>query len=73
MYFISPDTKTKKAKNSEPKSNLDVLKKNEALEKKDEGKKTQKTEDEKDKDKEGEDDEEAEEPDKYDEEEHEEV
>ncbi|KAM6363273.1 DNA-directed RNA polymerase III subunit RPC7 [Pluvialis apricaria] len=62
--------KPKKAKNSEPKSNLDVLKKIEELEKDDE---EEKSEDEKDKtkDKEGEDDEEAE-PEEYDEEEHEE-
>ncbi|KAL9822466.1 LOW QUALITY PROTEIN: DNA-directed RNA polymerase III subunit RPC7 [Geothlypis trichas] len=70
MYFISPGAKTNKAKNSEPKSNLDVLKKNEDLEKKDEEK--EKPEDEKEKDKEGEDDEEAEEPEEYDEDEHEE-
>ncbi|NWX24632.1 RPC7 polymerase, partial [Aegotheles bennettii] len=65
-------TKPKKAKNSEPKSNLDVLKKIEELEKKDD--EEEKSEDEKDKtkDKEGEDDEEAEEPEEYDEEEHEE-
>ncbi|XP_017668205.1 PREDICTED: DNA-directed RNA polymerase III subunit RPC7 [Lepidothrix coronata] len=64
--------KPKKAKNFEPKSNLDVIKKIEELEKKDD--KEEKSEDEKDKtkDKEGEDDEEAEEPDEYDEEEHEE-
>ncbi|KFO06339.1 DNA-directed RNA polymerase III subunit RPC7, partial [Balearica regulorum gibbericeps] len=63
--------KPKKAKSSEPKSNLDVLKKIEELEKKDD---EEKSEDEKDqtKDKEGEDDEEAEEPEEYDEEEHEE-
>ncbi|XP_032297142.1 DNA-directed RNA polymerase III subunit RPC7 isoform X5 [Coturnix japonica] len=65
--------KPKKAKNSEPKSNLDVLKKIEELEKKDD--EEEKSDDEKDrtKDKEGEDDEEAEEPEEYDEEEHEEV
>ncbi|KAM6289482.1 DNA-directed RNA polymerase III subunit RPC7 [Aegotheles albertisi] len=65
-------TKPKRAKNSEPKSNLDVLKKIEELEKKDD--EEEKSEDEKDKtkDKEGEDDEEAEEPEEYDEEEHEE-
>ncbi|NWX90486.1 RPC7 polymerase, partial [Nothoprocta pentlandii] len=68
-------TKLKKAKSSapsEPKSNLDMLKKIEELEKKDE--EEEKSEDEKDKakDKEGEDDEEAEEPEEYDEEEHEE-
>ncbi|KAM6034843.1 DNA-directed RNA polymerase III subunit RPC7 isoform 2-T4 [Theristicus caerulescens] len=64
--------KPKKAKSSEPKSNLDVLKKFEELEKKDDDE--EKSEDEKDKtkDKEGEDDEEAEEPEEYDEEEHEE-
>ncbi|NXN47341.1 RPC7 polymerase, partial [Rhinoptilus africanus] len=64
--------KPKKAKSSEPKSNLDVLKKIEELEKKDN--EEEKSEDEKDetKDKEGEDDEEAEEPEEYDEEEHEE-
>ncbi|NXA49547.1 RPC7 polymerase, partial [Nothocercus julius] len=67
-------TKLKKAKStapSEPKSNLDMLKKIEELEKKDE--EEEKSEDEKDKakDKEGEDDE-AEEPEEYDEEEHEE-
>ncbi|KFZ51974.1 DNA-directed RNA polymerase III subunit RPC7, partial [Podiceps cristatus] len=64
--------KPKKAKSSEPKSNLDVLKKIEELEKKDD--EEDKSEDEKDKtkDKEGEDDEEAEEPEEYDEEEHEE-
>ncbi|KFR01225.1 DNA-directed RNA polymerase III subunit RPC7, partial [Nipponia nippon] len=64
--------KPKKAKSSEPKSNLDVLKKIEELEKKDD--EEEKSEDEKDKtkDKEGEDDEEAEEPEEYDEEEHEE-
>ncbi|NWV12722.1 RPC7 polymerase, partial [Ptilonorhynchus violaceus] len=61
--------KPKKAKNSELKSNLDVIKKIEELEKKDE--EEEKSEDEKDKrkDKEGEDDEE---PEEYDEEEHEE-
>ncbi|NXX13338.1 RPC7 polymerase, partial [Podargus strigoides] len=64
--------KPKKAKSSEPKSNLDVLKKIEELEKKDD--EEEKSEDEKDKtkDKDGEDDEEAEEPEEYDEEEHEE-
>ncbi|NXC76880.1 RPC7 polymerase, partial [Anhinga anhinga] len=64
--------KPKKTKSSEPKSNLDVLKKIEELEKKDD--EEEKSEDEKDKtkDKEGEDDEEAEEPEEYDEEEHEE-
>nr|XP_021146771.1 DNA-directed RNA polymerase III subunit RPC7 isoform X2 [Columba livia] len=64
--------KPKKAKSSEPKSNLDVLKKIEELEKKDD--EEEKSEDEKDKtkDKEGEDDDEAEEPEEYDEEEHEE-
>ncbi|KFQ78904.1 DNA-directed RNA polymerase III subunit RPC7, partial [Phoenicopterus ruber ruber] len=64
--------KPKKAKSSEPKSNVDVLKKIEELEKKDD--EEEKSEDEKDKtkDKEGEDDEEAEEPEEYDEEEHEE-
>ncbi|KFW93064.1 DNA-directed RNA polymerase III subunit RPC7, partial [Phalacrocorax carbo] len=64
--------KPKKAKSSEPKSNLDVLKKIEELEKKDD--EEEKSEDEKDKpkDKEDEDDEEAEEPEEYDEEEHEE-
>ncbi|NWQ98884.1 RPC7 polymerase, partial [Burhinus bistriatus] len=64
--------KPKKAKSSEPKSNLDVLKKIEELEKKDD--EEEKSEDEKDKtkDKEGEDDEEGEEPEDYDEEEHEE-
>ncbi|XP_009583328.1 PREDICTED: DNA-directed RNA polymerase III subunit RPC7 [Fulmarus glacialis] len=70
--------KPKKAKSSEPKSNLDVLKKieeialSQELEKKDD--EEEKSEDEKDKtkDKEGEDDEEAEEPEEYDEEEHEE-
>ncbi|NXK25692.1 RPC7 polymerase, partial [Arenaria interpres] len=64
--------KPKRAKSSEPKSNLDVLKKIEELEKKDD--EEEKSEDEKDKakDKEGEDDEEAEEPEEYDEEEHEE-
>ncbi|KFP52413.1 DNA-directed RNA polymerase III subunit RPC7, partial [Cathartes aura] len=64
--------KPKKAKSSEPKSNLDVLKKIEELEKKDD--EQEKSEDEKDKtkDEEGEDDEEAEEPEEYDEEEHEE-
>ncbi|NXP47964.1 RPC7 polymerase, partial [Heliornis fulica] len=64
-------TKPKKAKISDPKSNLDVLKKFEELEKKDD---EEKSEDEKDKtkDKEGEDDEEAEEPEEYEEEEHEE-
>ncbi|NWU68698.1 RPC7 polymerase, partial [Pterocles burchelli] len=63
--------KPKKAKSSEPKNNLDVLKKIEELEKDDE---EEKSEDEKDKtkDKEGEDDDEAEEPEEYDEEEHEE-
>ncbi|NXN69438.1 RPC7 polymerase, partial [Himantopus himantopus] len=63
--------KPKKAKSSEPKSNVDVLKKIEELEKDDE---EEKSEDEKDKtkDKEGEDGEEAEEPEEYDEEEHEE-
>ncbi|XP_065606204.1 DNA-directed RNA polymerase III subunit RPC7 isoform X2 [Cyrtonyx montezumae] len=63
--------KTKKAKNSEPKSNLDVLKKIEELENKDD---EEKSDDEKErtKGKEGEDDEEAEEPEEYDEEEHEE-
>ncbi|XP_009996138.1 PREDICTED: DNA-directed RNA polymerase III subunit RPC7 [Chaetura pelagica] len=71
---MKPKKKTKKgrAKSSEPKSNLDVLKKFEELEKKDD--EEEKSEDEKDKtkDKEGEDDEEAEEPEEYDEEEHEE-
>ncbi|NXJ80663.1 RPC7 polymerase, partial [Trogon melanurus] len=76
---MKPKKKTKKAgakpkmtKSSEPKSNLDVLKKIEELEKKDD--EEEKSEDEKDKtkDKEGEDDEEAEEPEEYDEEEHEE-
>ncbi|XP_014792357.1 PREDICTED: DNA-directed RNA polymerase III subunit RPC7 [Calidris pugnax] len=64
--------KPKRAKSSEPKSNLDVLKKIEELEKKDD--EEEKSEDEKDKtkDKEGEDDEEAEEPEEYDEEEQEE-
>ncbi|NXV34264.1 RPC7 polymerase, partial [Rissa tridactyla] len=72
IYFISTGAKPKKAKSSEPKSNLDVLKKIEELEKKDD--EEEKSEDEKDKtkDKEGEDDEEAEEPEEYDEEEHEE-
>ncbi|NWS19032.1 RPC7 polymerase, partial [Pachyramphus minor] len=70
MYFISPGAKPKKAKNFEPKSNLDVIKKIEELEKKDD---EEKSEDEKDKTKdEGDDDEEAEEPEEYDEEEHEE-
>ncbi|NXE14499.1 RPC7 polymerase, partial [Lophotis ruficrista] len=64
--------KPKKAKSSEPKSNVDVLKKIEELEKKDD--EEEKSEDEKDKtkDKEGEDDDEAEEPEEYDEEEQEE-
>ncbi|KAM6034702.1 DNA-directed RNA polymerase III subunit RPC7 [Chlamydotis macqueenii] len=64
--------KPKKAKSSEPRSNVDVLKKIEELEKKDD--EEEKSEDEKDKtkDKEGEDDEEAEEPEEYDEEEQEE-
>ncbi|KAJ7415295.1 DNA-directed RNA polymerase III subunit RPC7 [Pitangus sulphuratus] len=67
----TPGAKPKKAKNFEPKSNLDVIKKFEELEKKDD--EEEKSEDEKDKtkDKEGE-DEEAEEPEEYDEEEHEE-
>ncbi|XP_032531221.1 DNA-directed RNA polymerase III subunit RPC7 isoform X2 [Chiroxiphia lanceolata] len=69
---IKKGAKPKKAKNFEPKSNLDVIKKIEELEKKDD--EEEKSEDEKDKtkDKEGEDDEEAEEPDEYGEEEHEE-
>ncbi|KFP74217.1 DNA-directed RNA polymerase III subunit RPC7, partial [Apaloderma vittatum] len=75
---MKPKKKTKKGakpkmtKSSQPKSNLDVLKKIEELEKKDD--EEEKSEDEKDKtkDKEGEDDEEAEEPEEYDEEEHEE-
>ncbi|KAM6034848.1 DNA-directed RNA polymerase III subunit RPC7 isoform 7-T9 [Theristicus caerulescens] len=69
---VGAGAKPKKAKSSEPKSNLDVLKKFEELEKKDDDE--EKSEDEKDKtkDKEGEDDEEAEEPEEYDEEEHEE-
>nr|XP_047907566.1 DNA-directed RNA polymerase III subunit RPC7 isoform X2 [Anser cygnoides] len=64
--------KPRKANSSDPKSNLDVLKKIEELEKKDD--EEEKSEDEKDKtkDKEGEDDDEAEEPEEYDEEEHEE-
>ncbi|KAM6034840.1 DNA-directed RNA polymerase III subunit RPC7 isoform 1-T3 [Theristicus caerulescens] len=74
LFFkvFSTGAKPKKAKSSEPKSNLDVLKKFEELEKKDDDE--EKSEDEKDKtkDKEGEDDEEAEEPEEYDEEEHEE-
>ncbi|KFW10914.1 DNA-directed RNA polymerase III subunit RPC7, partial [Eurypyga helias] len=63
--------KPRKAKSSVLKSNLDVLKKIEELDKEDD---EEKSEDEKDKtkDKEGEDDEEAEEPEEYDEEEHEE-
>ncbi|NWS58383.1 RPC7 polymerase, partial [Chunga burmeisteri] len=64
--------KPKKAKSSEPKSNLDVLKKIEELEKKDDEEEKSEDEKEKAKDKEGEDDEEAEEPEEYDEEEHEE-
>ncbi|XP_065606202.1 DNA-directed RNA polymerase III subunit RPC7 isoform X1 [Cyrtonyx montezumae] len=69
--MIKAGAKTKKAKNSEPKSNLDVLKKIEELENKDD---EEKSDDEKErtKGKEGEDDEEAEEPEEYDEEEHEE-
>ncbi|NXY25981.1 RPC7 polymerase, partial [Atrichornis clamosus] len=71
MHSVSPGAKPKKAKNSEPKSNLDVIKKIEELEKKDE--EEEKSEDEKDKMKDkGEDDEEPEEPEEYDEEEHEE-
>ncbi|NXS62431.1 RPC7 polymerase, partial [Brachypteracias leptosomus] len=61
----------KKAKSSEPKSNVDVLKKIEELEKKDDEEKSE-DEEEKPKDKEGEEDEEAEESGEYDEEEHEE-
>ncbi|NXJ06564.1 RPC7 polymerase, partial [Odontophorus gujanensis] len=70
--IIKAGAKPKKAKISEPKSNLDVLKKIEELEKK--GDEEEKSDDEKEraKDKEGEDDEEAEEPEEYDEEEHEE-
>ncbi|OXB60112.1 hypothetical protein ASZ78_001979 [Callipepla squamata] len=64
--------KPKKAKNSEPKSNLDVLKKIEELEKKDDEEEKSDDEKERTKDKEGEDDEEAEEPEEYDEEEQEE-
>ncbi|NXU49409.1 RPC7 polymerase, partial [Turnix velox] len=67
--------KLKKAKYSERKSNLDVMKKIEELEKKDDDDdEAEKSDNEKDKtkDKEGEDDEEAEEPEEYDEEEHEE-
>ncbi|XP_074668378.1 DNA-directed RNA polymerase III subunit RPC7 [Strix aluco] len=69
--------KPKKAKRSEPKSNLEVLKKIEELEGKDdedEKSEGEKSEDEKDKtkEKEGEDDEEAEESEEHDEEEHEE-
>ncbi|NXR02619.1 RPC7 polymerase, partial [Sagittarius serpentarius] len=70
--------KPKQAKSSKSKSNLDVLKKIEELEKKDNdeeksGDEEDKTEDKtKDKEKEGDDDEEAEEPEEYDEEEHEE-
>ncbi|XP_010283497.1 PREDICTED: DNA-directed RNA polymerase III subunit RPC7 [Phaethon lepturus] len=64
--------KPKKAKSSEPKSNLDVLKKIEELEKKADDEEKSEDEKEKTKDKEGEDDEEAEEPEEYDEEEHEE-
>ncbi|NXJ68617.1 RPC7 polymerase, partial [Rostratula benghalensis] len=72
MYVLLAGAKPKKAKSSEPKSNLDVLKKIEELEQK--GDEEEKSEDEKEKtrDKEGEDDEEAEEPEEYDEEEHEE-
>ncbi|KAM8984536.1 DNA-directed RNA polymerase III subunit RPC7 [Ara ararauna] len=64
--------KSRKAKSSQPKSNVDVLKKIEELEKKDD--EEEKPEDEKDKtkDKEGEDDEETEESEEYDEEEQEE-
>ncbi|NXW64338.1 RPC7 polymerase, partial [Eurystomus gularis] len=62
----------KKAKNSKPKSNVDMLKKIEELEKK--GDEEEKSEEEEDnpKDNEDEEDEEAEESEEYDEEEHEE-
>ncbi|NXI49724.1 RPC7 polymerase, partial [Chloroceryle aenea] len=76
---MKPEKKTKKAgakpkktKSSEPKNNLDVLKKIEELEKKDDEEEKSEDEKEKTKEKEGEDDEEAEEPEEYDEEEHEE-
>ncbi|XP_030367432.1 DNA-directed RNA polymerase III subunit RPC7 isoform X11 [Strigops habroptila] len=65
--------KPKKAKSSEPKSNVDVLKKIEELEKKDDEEEKSEDEKEKTKDKEGEDNEEAEEPEEYDEEEQEEA
>ncbi|XP_030367425.1 DNA-directed RNA polymerase III subunit RPC7 isoform X8 [Strigops habroptila] len=73
VLVVLTGAKPKKAKSSEPKSNVDVLKKIEELEKKDDEEEKSEDEKEKTKDKEGEDNEEAEEPEEYDEEEQEEA